>query len=152
VTDADEVTFRAFVLDTEPRLHRALVGCLGWERGREATAEALAYAWEHWDKIRGMVNPAGYLYRVGQSRVRRPKTRTLFQRPDEPDSRYEPALAGLLADLTQRQRVVVVLIHGFGWTAPEVSEFTGLSVSTVHTHLERALAKLRSALEVADYG
>jgi len=35
------------------------------------TAEALAYAWENWDRLSSMKNPVGYLYRVGQSRARR---------------------------------------------------------------------------------
>ena len=71
--EGDEVEFRAFVTTTEPRLHRALAAALGWDRGRDATADALAYAWEHWPKVRAMANPAGYLYRVGQSSVRRRK-------------------------------------------------------------------------------
>jgi RNA polymerase sigma-70 factor (ECF subfamily) len=148
----DEVDFRAFVMATEPRLHRALAAALGWDRGREATADALAYAWEHWPKVRAMANPAGYLYRVGQSSVRRRKVPVLFERPPSTDWLYEPTLVGLLADLPERQRVAVVLVHGFGWTPREVSELTGLSPSTIHTHLERGLTKLRAALEVADHG
>lgn len=148
----DEVDFRAFMVATEPRLHRALAAGLGWERGREATADALAYAWEHWPKVRAMTNPAGYLYRVGQSSVRRRKVPVLFERPAESEWQYEPALSRLLADLPERQRLAVVLVHGFDWSPREVSELTGLSPSTVHTHLERGLAKLRSALEVADHG
>ncbi len=42
-------TFEAFVRDAEPRLRRALVAAYGPEQGRDAAAEALAYAWEHWD-------------------------------------------------------------------------------------------------------
>jgi DNA-directed RNA polymerase specialized sigma24 family protein len=150
--EGDEVEFRAFVTATEPRLHRALAAALGWDRGRDATADALAYAWEHWPKVRAMANPAGYLYRVGQSSVRRRKVPVLFDRPPSTDWLYEPALLKLLADLPERQRIAVVLVHGFEWTPREVSELTGLSPSTVHTHLERGLTKLRSALEVADHG
>jgi len=40
--------FELFALDVEPRLRRALVAAYGSDRGREAAAEALAYAWEHW--------------------------------------------------------------------------------------------------------
>jgi DNA-directed RNA polymerase specialized sigma24 family protein len=152
MNEAEEVDFRAFVLATEPRLHRALVAALGWDRGREATAAALAYAWEHWLKVRSMANPAGYLYRVGQSSTRRRKVPVLFERPEDTDWQYEPALMRLLADLPERQRIAVVLVHGFHWTPREVSELTGLAPSTVHTHLERGLTKLRAALEVADHG
>jgi DNA-directed RNA polymerase specialized sigma24 family protein len=152
MNEAEEVDFRAFVLATEPRLHRALVAALGWDRGREATAAALAYAWEHWFKVRIMANPAGYLYRVGQSSTRRRKVPVMFERPEDTDWQYEPALMRLLADLPERQRIAVVLVHGFHWTPREVSELTGLAPSTVHTHLERGLTKLRAALEVADHG
>jgi DNA-directed RNA polymerase specialized sigma24 family protein len=152
MNEAKEVDFRAFVVATEPRLHRALAASLGWDRGREATADALAYAWEHWSKIRGLANPAGYLYRVGQSSVRRRKVPVLFERPADTEIAYEPALMRLLAELPERQRVAVVLVHGFHWTPREVSDLTGLALSTVHTHLERGLSKLRAALEVVDHG
>jgi DNA-directed RNA polymerase specialized sigma24 family protein len=152
MNEADEVEFRAFVVTAEPRLHRALVASLGWDKGREATADALAYAWEHWPKLRTMTNPAGYLYRVGQSSVRRRRVPVLFERPEHTDSLYEPSLLRLLAELPERQRVAVVLVHGFNWTTREVSDLTGLAPSTVHTHLERGLSKLRAALEVADHG
>jgi DNA-directed RNA polymerase specialized sigma24 family protein len=152
MTEADGVDFRAFVRTTEPRLHRALAASLGWDRGREATAEALAYAWEHWPKVRALTNPAGYLYRVGQSSVRRRKVPVLFERPTGSDPIFEPTLVRLLAGLPERQRLAVVLIHGFDWTTREVSELTGLAQSTIHTHLERGMTKLRAALEVADHG
>jgi hypothetical protein len=66
----DDDGFEDFFAVAEPRLRRALVAAYGIERGREAAAEALAYGWEHWSKVRAMKNPTGYLYRVGQSRSR----------------------------------------------------------------------------------
>jgi DNA-directed RNA polymerase specialized sigma24 family protein len=143
-----EGEFEAFALEVEPRLRRALVAAYGSDRGREAAAEALAYAWEHWDRLRGMVNPTGYLYRVGQSRTRRRKTPIVFSAPDAEDPWFEPALAGALAGLSERQRVAVVLVHGFGWSLREVAELADTAVTTVQNHLERGLARLRSALEV----
>lgn len=38
--------FEAFVRESEPKLSRALAAAYGFEDGRDATAEALAYAWE----------------------------------------------------------------------------------------------------------
>jgi hypothetical protein len=29
--------------------------------GRDAAADALAYGWEHWERIKDMKNPIGYL-------------------------------------------------------------------------------------------
>jgi DNA-directed RNA polymerase specialized sigma24 family protein len=140
--------FAHFFAGAEPRLRRALIATLGAQRGREATAEALSYAWENWARLRQLDNPIGYLYRVGQSRTRPPRLRALFGRPDTPDPWTEPALGPLLASLSDRQRVAVVLVHGFGWTLREVAELTGTKVTTIQNHLDRALAKLRTGLEV----
>jgi DNA-directed RNA polymerase specialized sigma24 family protein len=76
VTDPPETPggpadFEAFVLAAEPPLRRALVAAYGYEDGREAAAEALAYAWEHWPRVREMPNAAGYLFRVARTSVTR---------------------------------------------------------------------------------
>src|SRR5215469_926755 len=70
--------FTEFVSAVEPRLRRALVAAYGFDEGREATAEALAYAWEHWDRLRLMSNIPGYLFRVGQTKRRRKRQPVLF--------------------------------------------------------------------------
>lgn len=57
-------TFTEFVVNVESKLRHALTASFGVDHGREALAEAFAYAWEHWDHIQGMDNPVGYLYRV----------------------------------------------------------------------------------------
>jgi RNA polymerase sigma-70 factor (ECF subfamily) len=140
-------TYTSFVRNSEPRLRQALVARLGPDRGREATAEALAYGWEHWDRVEKMQNPAGYLYRVGQSRGRR-RLRPL-QLPPPPsysDPLVEPALPVALARLSGRQRTAVILVHGFEWTHHEVSDLMGVSVSTVRNHLRRGMDKLRHAI------
>src|SRR5690242_1361193 len=67
---AARAEFRSFFDGAEPRLRSAFVAAYDAERGREATAEALAYAWENWERVRVMENAVGYLYRVGQSRTR----------------------------------------------------------------------------------
>ena len=138
-----ETSFRAFVTETEPRLRRALVATYGYERGREAVAEALAYAWEHWDELGGMENVAGYLYRVGQSRTRSRKARVLYEQPDYREPRFEPGLAAALASLPERQRVAVFLAHGADWTHAEVAALLGVKEATVQTHVDRGLAHLR---------
>jgi len=147
VTAADE--FELFFAGMQPRLQRALVATYGAERGREATAEALAWAWEHWDKARVLDNQIGYLYRVGQSRTRPRRALHLRGEPSSHDPWCEPGLARALAHLSSRQRTAVVLVHGFQWTLREVAEATGCRVTTVQNHLERGLARLRRSLETA---
>lgn len=140
--------FTAFVVEYEPRLRRALVAAYGGSRGREATAEALAFAWEHWGRLSDVHNVPGYLFRVGQTRTRRKRmVPPGFAAPVEDEPVFEPGLAPALKALTTRQRTAVVLVHGFGWTLREVGELTGTKVTTVQNHLERGLAKLRQTLE-----
>ncbi|MGH9228355.1 MAG: RNA polymerase sigma factor [Acidimicrobiales bacterium] len=152
-TDDEAVEqFEQFVAEVEPRLRRALVAAHGGERGRDATGEALAYAWEHWPRVRSMANPAGYLYRVGRSRAvraakhsgREPSWSTAPSTSGTPW--VEPVLQVALRRLSERQRIAVVLIHGYQWTYREVAELTDASISTVQTHLERGLATLRHEL------
>lgn len=142
-------SFTRFASDVEPRLRYALTAAVGWDRGREATAEALLYAWEHWERLRSMENPAGYLYRVGRSRARIRGRRPRFESSDPgrmPE--IEPALRDALGQLSERQRTVVFLVHGMEWTRVEVAELLGISVTSVGSHLERGLAKLRARLGV----
>ena len=144
-------SFEDFVAVAEPRLHDALSALLGGDLGREATAEALAYGWQNWDRVEGMDNPAGYLYAVGRDRSRRfnRRQRRLFE--SESGSRIpwvEPGLPTALAGLSERQRVVVTLVYCFEWSLSEVAELLGLRKTTVQNHSERGLAKLRSSLGV----
>jgi DNA-directed RNA polymerase specialized sigma24 family protein len=145
-------SFEAFVRDAEPRLRRALVAAYGFEEGRDATAEALAYAWEHWARLQGVANLPGYLFRVAQSRSRGRLRRVpaVFEVPGWSEHRFEPGLPKALAALSQRQRLAVVLVHGYGCTLREVSELIGVRQTTVQNHLERGLARLRTILGVSD--
>jgi DNA-directed RNA polymerase specialized sigma24 family protein len=110
--------FEAFVLAVEPRLRA---------------------------RVRAMPNAAGYLFRVAQSRSRgswgrRRRAPVLFESSAWVEHRFEPGLPGALASLSERQRLAVVLVHGFGYTLREVAELTGVKLTTVQNHLERGLA------------
>jgi len=99
-----------------------------------------------------MDNPLGYLYRVGQTRTRPRKAAALpgWEAARTRDPVFEPGLVDAVAGLSEPQRVAAVLVHGYEWTLREVAELMGVTISTVQTHLDRALAKLREALEVVD--
>jgi RNA polymerase sigma factor (sigma-70 family) len=146
----DRATFERFVEEVGPRLGRALAAAYGFEDGRDATAEALAYAWQHWQRLQHIANLPGYLFRVGQTRNRRKRQPVLFDVSECDDRRFEPGLPKALAALTQRQRLAVVLVHGYGCTLREVAELTGTKPTTVQNHLSRGLARLRSSLGVDD--
>jgi DNA-directed RNA polymerase specialized sigma24 family protein len=55
--DEDRAAFERFVKEAGPRLSRALAAAYGFEDGRDATAEALAYAWENWRKSESRRTP-----------------------------------------------------------------------------------------------
>ncbi len=127
MADVPAAEFEAFFADVEPRLRRALVAGLGGERGREAVAEAMGWAWEHWDRVRSMANPAAYLYRVGRSRTRGRRRPVVFTVPAVLSAPWvEPALVPALVALSEQQRVVVVLVHGYGWSQREVADLLGV--------------------------
>jgi RNA polymerase sigma factor (sigma-70 family) len=144
-------SFTVFVKRTEPRLRHALSALFGTDLGKEMTAESLAYGWEHWDRIQEMENPPGYLYTVGRDRGRRliARNRPVLVPVDVQRLPWvEPELAGALAQLPERQRVVVMLLHSFQWSMSEVGDLLGMSKSTVHTHSRRGLNRLRKQMGV----
>ena len=143
--------FAEFVSENERAIRQSLTGALGVDPGREATAEALAYGWEHRDRLEGMGNPAGYLYRVGLNWAKKSLSRRTVVFPadaaKEPEW-VEPRLPEALAGLSERQRVVVYLVHGHDWSLSEVAELLEISKGTAQKHMERGMTRLRRELKV----
>lgn len=150
-SETDVEAFRLFVAEAEPRLRQALSATLGSDPGRDASSEALTYAWQHWERVRTMENPVGYLYVVGRDKGRRAarKRRPVFYEVrSAPTPWVEPGLPAAIGGLPDRQREVVVLLHCFEWTMAEVADLLDVSKSTVQQHSERGMAALRVALGV----
>jgi DNA-directed RNA polymerase specialized sigma24 family protein len=150
----DRGDFTTFVRDTEPRLLHALIAHYGPVDGREATVDALSWAWENWSRLADVDNKLGYLYRVGQSATRRFASRPVPLMLHLPVAQLapdiDPGLVRALAQLSEQQRTVIVLVHAFGWRQTEVAELLDVNVSTVREHIARGLARLRAQLEVCD--
>lgn len=137
------------------KLRGALCAALGADVGREAAADAMAYGWEHWDRVSGMENPIGYLYRLGRNlggRRHKNHLRTQIYLPSSEvvgsEPWVEPGLPAALAGLPERQRLVVWLLHSADWSMSEVAVVLGLSKATVQRHAERGMAKLRRKMGV----
>jgi RNA polymerase sigma-70 factor (ECF subfamily) len=139
--------FEEFVGRFEPSLRRALTGLLPLDLVPDGLAEAFAYAWEHWDRMRQLDNPGGYLVRVAQSRTR---ARLAGYPPEVPvgSPRVEPALVPALQALSEQQRAAVWLVHACGWTYADTAAALDISASAVGTHLARGMERLREALGV----
>ena len=143
--------FEEFVRQNEPPLRRALVAAYGFDCGRDATAEALGWAWDHWSKARALDHQVAYLLRVGQSKSRQRREPVTFTRTESNEPWFDPGLAPALESLSEHQRIAVVLINGFEWRLREVAELLDVSVSTVQSHLARGMRTLRRALEVVEH-
>jgi DNA-directed RNA polymerase specialized sigma24 family protein len=145
-------SFEALAQAVEVRVRRGLVAAYGPVVGLEAAADAMSWAWEHRDRLASIEHPAAYLFRVGQTSVRRSRRRTQpypVPTPQELPS-VEPGLARAVAALSPQQRAAVLLVHGEGWTLREAADLMGISVSTLREHRDRALGHLRAALGVEE--
>ena len=144
-------TFSEFARGLEPTLRRGLTAGFGSEVGCEAAAEALVYGWQHWERVEGMDNPAGYLFRVGQNKARRMTGGSRWLSRDEivfTEPWAEPAFGPAWSSLSDRQRTVVGLVHGFDWSLGEVANLLGVSRSSVQSYEQRGMSKLRRDLGV----
>ena len=140
-------SFEALLSQVRPQLARAFIAAYGVERGREALSEAMAYAWEERERLKVMQNPGGYLYRVGQSRTRPRKQAPRFPTPSTIGLPWvEPDLPAALRELSEHQRVCVVLTRAYEWTQKEVAELLGVEPTTVQNHVARGISRLRNRL------
>jgi DNA-directed RNA polymerase specialized sigma24 family protein len=135
-----------------PVVRRALLARFGVEAGTEAAADAIAWGWEHGELLGRIENPAGYLYRVGQTAARRGRRRIARSAfPVEPVWQDAPDLPGDVFDALFRlrpdQRVSVLLVHGYGFSYQETADVMGVSEGSVRNHVHRGMNRLRADLE-----
>lgn len=142
------------------RLHRlpiarALSMTLGdVDLAGEATDEAMARAYQRWDRVSHLDNPGGWVYRVGLNwscsvirRITRPAPiwvapATYAPPPTVQDPIVDRALASLPAD----QRAVVVCRFLLGWSEQQTADSLGIKTGTVKSRLHRALERLAPLL------
>lgn len=152
----DESAFEELFGAVEAPLRRTLVAWYGPTLGRDAAQAALEWAWAHRSRLDKMGNPAGYLFRVGQSHAKRELRRAsipvshVSPKVVENDSRFEPELSVAMSGLSEQQRTAVLLVHGYGYSFREAAEAMDVSLSTLRTHVDRGMQRLRSDLEVHD--
>jgi RNA polymerase sigma-70 factor, ECF subfamily len=124
--------------------------------GAEATDEAWARAYERWDDVGAMANPAGWVFRVAVNHGRNRRRRQLLERrtPPPPDcdrpdveALADPALARALARLPLDQRTAIVLRFHLDWSIDAIAESLGCAPGTVKSRLHRGLRRLESMLE-----
>lgn len=146
-----------FIADAAITLRRALVARNGLERGCEAAAEAIAWAREPLDDLETMANPIGYLYRVGQSSLRRSYRLDRLRVGLLPEALVDDAhhvdsqLSDALRRLTPDQRVAVVMVHMYGFNYRDGAELTGVSEAAATNYVHRGMNRLRTLLDREDH-
>jgi RNA polymerase sigma-70 factor (ECF subfamily) len=160
-TTAPEASFETFVEDEHARLYRALCLILHSPHAAEdVMQDAFIRVWERWDRVGGMENPVGYLYRTALNLVRMRSRRALVAArlvagaPDSTDAiqavderdRVDKALS----KLPTRQRAAVVLTDLYGFTSKEAGRILRVRSVTVRRLAGTARERLRRELEETD--
>ena len=132
-----------------------------WEVARELAQDAFVQALRHWEQVRTMESPGGWVRRVAirdavRTRGRDNRRRTLHLESGERADTL-PSIAvdvrDALSTLPPRQRAVVALHYLDDRPVAEIAELLGCSSGTVKTHLARARQALAARLgEEADDG
>jgi RNA polymerase sigma factor (sigma-70 family) len=140
------VVFSDFYREGRERIARALSLTLAdHDLAVEAVDEAMARAYQHWNRVGGLDNPGGWVYRVALNwsrSVLRRRRRAPRPRPDRDATDIgpvsEPAILRALAELDVRQRAVVVCRHLLGWSEEETAIALSTPVGTIKSRLHRA--------------
>ncbi|MBK5224744.1 MAG: sigma-70 family RNA polymerase sigma factor [Acidimicrobiia bacterium] len=149
--------FERFCVDAHQRLVAALAHhCGEVHLAEELAHEALIRAGDRWEKVRSLDSPVGWTYRVGANLAastfrRRGAERRALERANrtrsgshrDPDAGDSVAVRAALAELSDRQRQVVVLRYYLDLSAEQAGEVLGLSAGAVRMQSHRALAAMQ---------
>lgn len=155
---AESSSFEAFFNDEAPTLFRRLCTVTGnSSEAEEIMQDAFLALWERWDRISGMDDPTGYLYRtamnVFRKRTRRAALvirRTFASAPDPtPFSEIDlqQDLLTALAELSPRQRAALVLTDVLDYSSEEAGRLLGVTAGTVRGLASRGREALRAQAE-----
>ena len=145
--------FERWYRTEHPRLVAALTLVGGdAELAKDSADEAMARAWERWDRVAMMESAGGWSYRVGVNVLRRRQRRASVERRIFGRHRAVGVPAAVeevwevVAELPTRQRTAVVLRYGADLSEADVAEAMGVSRGTVAATLRDARRNLRRLL------
>jgi RNA polymerase sigma-70 factor (ECF subfamily) len=155
-----EQSFEEFYASTLRRLFSALCLVTGDRfEAEEIAQEAFVRVYERWDRVRGLEDPTGYLFRASMNvfRSRRRRVwlgirRELSLAPDRADDlagvETHDEVIRLLRTLPPRQRAAVLLTSILDYPAEEAGRMLGISASSIRSLTTRARAQMKH--EVVD--
>jgi RNA polymerase sigma-70 factor, ECF subfamily len=148
-------SFEEFYETTFRRLFTALCLVTGnRHEAEEIIQDAYVRVLERWDRVAGLEDPTGYLFRVSmnafRSRYRRAALglrRSLFLAPAARDDlgavETHDAVVRLLLGLEPKQRAAVLLTAILDYSAEEAGQMLGLRASSVRSLTTRARARMK---------
>jgi RNA polymerase sigma-70 factor (ECF subfamily) len=158
VPEAGPADFESFFRTEHARLFRAMYVVTGSpHEAEELMQEAFLRTWERWDRVGGMDDPAGYLYRSAmnlfRSRYRRTRGAlrrlggTAAQRDEFALSDERDAIARAMKQLAPRQRAALVLTEWLGYGSEEAGRMLGVRAGTIRALGHQARVALSHILE-----
>jgi RNA polymerase sigma-70 factor (ECF subfamily) len=149
--------FDRFFDEHRDRLYRAL-----WLVARDrsvaedVTQDAFLKVWERWDRVGGLEDPAGYLYRTGLNLLRNRRRRAALtlrrivhaSPPTDEIAAVDArdVVVRALGTLTPRERAALVLVDLLDMTSEDAAKALGVRASTVRVLAGRARAALRDRI------
>lgn len=153
-------SFEEFFAREKEQLFGSL--CLVTRNRHEAediTQDAFVRVFERWERVGGLADPRGYLYRTAMNAFRsRYRRAVLASRRTLRVTRADDAIADVdardatvraLARLSHRQRAAVVLTDLLGFPSEEAAAMLGIRASTLRVHVSRAHAALKGTMDDA---
>jgi RNA polymerase sigma factor (sigma-70 family) len=116
--------------------------------------------WQRWDRVGGMDDPVGYLYRTAMNLFRKRYRRAMLAvrrsvglavgTDDfaDADDRYD--VRHVLATLPPRQRAALVLTEMLGFTSKEAGDALGVTDATIRSLTRHGRDAFRKLMEVND--
>jgi RNA polymerase sigma-70 factor (sigma-E family) len=160
-----EREFREWVVARQDRLLRVALLLTGHREDAEDLLQgALTKLALHWKSVVRSGSPDAYVRKIlyhqniSRWRVRRHRSDYLAAELPEQSARHDLAsdtalrlsLAAVLAELTPRQRAVIVLRYYEDLPEARVAEVLNCSIGTVRSRTHRAVSRLRRSLSTAD--
>lgn len=151
------LSFEAFVDDHSSRLFRALFLVTGSRHeAEEVMQDAFLAIWERWDRVSGMDDPTGYLYRttmnLWRKRARRAalaiRKAVALAPSEDPFAAVEDrdAVFRALKGLRPNERAAIVATALLGYSSEEAGSMLGMGANAVRMHASRGRAVMREIL------
>src|SRR5262245_34065361 len=152
------VDFEAFFRTESERVFRALWLVTGNRaEAEEITQDAFLAAWERWDRVSAMENPAGYVYATAMNLFRKRYRRAALaaRKVVRPELRADDfAVAedreigrSTLAKLTPRQRAAIVMTELLSFSSEEAGAILGVRAGTVRSLVTQGRHAFRDSME-----